>query len=220
MAESLAYGPNGSGYDLGLTDRVEVKRLSLANEVIPTWPIVDLNTVVAEYRSARIDNEWQAIESASLEISPNRVRVKDFAGIQHPSRDFGRRRFWQNRPLYGQADNELRLTYQSGIDFTSNTPEVQRLRAALGGIVTAQYAAARGISQLTEDNCNNTTSGQKLIEKSALNGMASVKYSDPDKAAATSAQLLQIGSSNGSINGTIEDCLAVFRQYQVRPIVG
>jgi hypothetical protein len=50
--------------------------------------------------------------------------------------------------------------------------------------------------------------------------MASVKYSDPDKAAATSAQLLQIGSSNGSINGTIEDCLAVFRQYQVRSIVG
>lgn len=218
MAESLAYGPNGSGYDLGLTDRVEVKRLSVANEVIPTWPIANLTTVTVEHRSARIDNEWHPIDASSLEITDRRIRVRTFAGIPHSSRDFGRRRFYSDRPLYGATDNELRISYQSGLDFAVVTPEIHRLRSALGGIVMAQYAAARGIGQLTAD-CDAAT-GQKVVEKSVLNGRAAIKYSDPDKAAMTSAQLLQIGSSSGAVNGAIADCLAVFRQYQVRPIVG
>lgn len=220
MAESLAYGPNGSGYDLTLTDRVEIKPLSIANEVIPTWTIANLATVVAEYRSARIDNDWRTISATSLEVTARRVRIKWQNGMVHQSRDFGRRRFYPDRPLSGPAENEIRISYQSGIDFTVETPEVHRLRSALGGIVMAQYAAARGMGQLTAAEGCDADTGQKVIEKSVLNGRASIKYSAPEKAAAVSAQLLQIGSSSGTINGAIEDCLAVFRQYRPRAIVG
>lgn len=216
MAESLAYGPNGSGYDLGLTDRVEIKPLSISNEVIPTYAIADLLTVTAEHRSARIDNEWSAIDSASLEVSKRRIRVR-WQSIPHSSRDFGRRRFYADRPLYGATDNELRISYKSGIDFDVETPEVHRLRAALGGIVTAQYVAAKGAAELASDAA---ASGQTILEKSVLNGRAVIKYAAPEKSAAASIQRLQVGSSSGAINGAIDDCLAVFRQYQVRPIVG
>lgn len=226
MAESLAYGPSGSGYDLSLTDRVEIKPLSISYEVIPTYAIADLLTVTAQHRSARIDNEWYAIESTALEISKRRIRVRWQNIMPHATRNFGRRRFYNDRPLYGETDNQLRISYKSGVDFAVETPEVHRLRAALGGIIMAQYVAAKGAAQLAGDDCGcdgadgSGSSGQTISEKSVLNGRAVIKYASPEKEAAVSVQRLQVGSSSGSINGTIDDCLAVFRQYQVRPIVG
>lgn len=225
MAESLAYGPNGSGYDLGLTDRVEIKRLSMANEVIPTYSISNLTTVAVDYRSVRIDNEWHPIEPSSLEVTARRIRVKSSSQVLRPSGDFGRRGAYRDRPLYGSAENELRISYTSGIDFAVETPEVHRLRSALGGIVMAQYAASKGMGQLTDDGCcddggTGTAPGQKVLKKSVLGGRAVLEYSNPDSAAVTAANLLRIGSSSGAVNGAIADCLAVFRQYQVRSIVG
>lgn len=221
-AEMLAYGPNGSGYDLELTTRVETKYLSMANEVIPTWRIANLTTVIVDARSARIDNEWHRLEADSVEITATRVRVKSdlFGSLFHGSRDFGRRRFYVDRPLAGHAYSELRINYQSGIDFSVDTPEVRRLRSALAGIVMAQYAAAKGLSQLTTSSTAPAASGQKIVSKSVLAGRAAIEYSNPKTAAETSTRMMQVGSSSGSINGAIDDCLAVFRQYQPRPIVG
>lgn len=224
-AESLAYGPQGSGYDLELTSRVEVKQLNRFLEVYPSFPIANLTTATVAIRSPELDNEWTDLGADTLEITKRKVRLKaidgQFYGRQY---DFGRRRFGRDRPMWQNLD-EVRITYTSGIDFTATpTQELKRLQAALGQIITAQHAAAQAMNQLIQltstTSTGGTGAGQQLVEKSVLQGRAAVKYSDPDKAANTATTTVRSGSSSGGENGAIADALSVFRQYRMRDTIG
>lgn len=222
-AELLAYGPNGSGYDLDLTQRTEIKPLNQQLEVYPTFSIANLSTVTVAIRSPQFDNDWLALEPDTLEISRQRIRLRSIDGNFYSRHtDFGRQRFGQRRP-FDRSVNELRFEYTSGIDFTANTEEVKRLKAAMGQIIIAQNIASQAaeqLTQLTSTTSTTGTAGQRVTQKSVLQGRATIQYSDPAKSTDAAAASIKAGSSAGTANGMISDALALFRRYRMRSSIG
>lgn len=220
-AEALAYGPQGSGYDLELTPQIELKQLNRFLEVYPSFPIANLATATVAVRSPEIDNEWTDLTADTLEITKYKIRLKAIDGQFFARQyDFGRRQFGRDRPLWQNLD-ELRISYTSGLDFAANTQEIKRLQAALGQIITAQHAATQAMNQLIQlTSTTGTGAGQQLVEKSVLQGRATVKYSDPGKAANTATTTIKSGSSSGGENGAIADALLLFQRYRMRDTIG
>jgi hypothetical protein len=219
LAESLAFGPNGSGRRLDRQEITEVRRLASTWEVVPSHPIVSSLPVKVEWRESKVDNTWYDVAAASVEVSKNRVRVDSRAPIvSAQSGHYGRRPGYMQsrRPKFGNAFPELRLTYTTGIDFTVSTDESEMIKAALGGIMTLQYAASRGLNQMTTSVnaiASGSSVGRVLLEKS-VDGEASLRYDSPNNAAQGSRSLLAEGSASGQAGGLMADYLSIFKAYK------
>ena len=218
LAEALAFGPNGSGRRLDRHVVKEVRRLSTSSQVIPNHPIDLTQAITVEWRDPQINNNWITIEPAWLVIEDNRITVKSQAPIvtqvlsvygRWPGHDTRRRPNARTKP-------ELRLEYSTGIDFTATSDESEMIKAALGGIMTLQYAAARGLNQITTSVnaiAAGSNAGRVLLEKS-VDGEASLRYDSPNNAAQASRSLLGLGSANGEAGGQMADLLAIFKAYR------
>jgi hypothetical protein len=219
LAESLAFGPNGSGRRLDRREVTEVRKMASTWEVVPNHPIVTTLPVKVEWREAKVDNNWFDVAAAFVEVSIDRIRVNSRAPIASTQLGhYGRYPGYMHtrRPKYGNAFPELRLTYTTGIDFTVSTDESEMIKAALGGIMTLQYAASRGISQMTASVnaiASGSSAGRVLLEKS-VDGEASLRYDSPNNAAQGSRSLVAEGSSNGQAGGMMADYLAIFKAYK------
>jgi hypothetical protein len=220
LAEALAFGPYGSNGRIDRRTEKEVKKLSASFEVILNHPPVDGEPITIEWREPKVNNQWIAVDEDAVTVDGNRLTVNhniplaaSYIGA------YGRSASYLNRtarPLRGNQRPELRVSYATGIDFTVDTDETIQIKAALGGIITLQYAAARGLTQMiasTNSIISGTSAGRVLISK-AVEGEASVTYDSPSKANEGSRSLLSVGSSSGDAAGMMSDYLEVFKRYR------
>ena len=221
-AESIAYGPTGSGYSLESHIQAEVCSLPNSYEVTPMYFINTAEDVTVEWRLKRIENRWGELDAEYYEISRSRVRIDTGSPIDLYYRsDFGRRAYSGAvyRPLYGHASPELRLTYTTGFDFaTDTTDEVKRLKAALGGIIEMQYAASQAVAQmgaLAGTAAGSSSSGSGLIvEEKEVQGEARVRYGNAGDLADSSYKTINSAGPSGEPGGLITSYLSVFAQYR------
>ena len=240
QAEAIATGPSGSNRPLDLRQHQEQLNLNESGIAqLRHWPIDTTQTTTLELRdfAQRGDlgvSDWTISAADQFEIYRGEVRVKIAGAAFANLAAYGRQgTFRRARPMQQRTRIEARLTYWSGFDFRMTIPadwetmaagperdrieEVVKIKSALAGIVGLRQAAAdalAGVGSSTGDSTVGKATGRKIRVDSDReyvvaygSGSDSARLSDSAQKTATSA--MAAGSS-------MEELLAIFRQYQAR----
>lgn len=140
-----------------LSQKLYVERQSLhqnQREYFPRcWPIDTARPVVIEtrwinrrdrFRRAIADSPWETLATNDYELDEKSIRFTDRE--IDIAQDFGR-----SRSFHGQQ--QIKLTYTGGFNFTTNTPEVTQIKFSLGQLLEyhAHNMGAADMRIQTED---------------------------------------------------------------------
>jgi hypothetical protein len=152
----IAESGEGANQPLEQCPQVELKAIPSSNQVRLASRFILPDTIAVSVRyplpSVRLDNalfaaQWLAVDEDKWDYDPDTSELTliiDPFRIIQPSRPTQRRR-----------QNEAKITYTAGCDWTDTSPRIQRLKVALAGMVRmlgANTALSSGVKSYKLDD--------------------------------------------------------------------
>lgn len=203
LAQSLVEGVNGSNRPLALTEFTKI--LSIPNTgrvIVPIRPLLPSPAPVIELRGSDTPprfgvyslQEWELLtldKDYIIDYDNNEVGLLSLSRVLRHEYFYhvGFRRYSRS-PTVPRIKKQLKVTYYSGFNFTSNAEEVVTLKRALASIVAIR------------------TSPQSQ-------GVKSVDVSDEKYKVEYASQSDYLGISGNKTSGSpINELLSIFRKYR------
>lgn len=206
ISQMVVEGVNGADRPLSATSITKVIKIPQDNRILlPITPLLATPAPVVKLRGSDLAPRFGSYSSQEWEVLSNDSYVVDYDNNEiallglnrlfyrtNSSANANNFRRNQRQPTAPHGQRQVKITYSSGIDFTQNTPEANRLKMALASIVALR------------------TSAQSQ-------GVKSVDISDEEYKVvyASQSDYMGISSQGGGVNGSpINELLSIFKKYK------
>jgi len=206
ISQMIVEGVNGADRPLSATSFTKVIKIPQDNRILlPITPLLDDPAPVVRLRGSDLAPRFGSYSSQEWEVLSNDNYIVDYDNNEiallglnrlfyrtNSSANVGKFRRQQRQPTAPLGQRQVKITYSSGVDFTADTPEANRLKMALASIVALR------------------TSAQSQ-------GVKSVEISDEEYKViyASQSDYMGISSQGGGVNGSpINELLSIFKKYK------